>query len=168
MGAPGSGRLAALIPTLAAVTKGRGHALILDPGHHAHPPGWEGVELAQVVVVRPPQERAAWVAEQAARSGALDMVLVLDAPPLGRAGLRLARAADAGSCAVFVVSPSSEADLPSALRLRAEGWDAEGAVRLRCVRSRDGRQEGERVFVPGEAAPEPRVAILRPAVWAAR
>jgi hypothetical protein len=122
-----------------------GRVLVVDPEQQAHPPGWDGVDPARVVLIRPPRERAAWAAEQAARSGAADVVLLLDLPPLGRSGLRLARAAEAGGCTVFVVGASAESDLPAVLRLRADGWAGHAAIRLTCTRSRDARMEGGRV-----------------------
>jgi hypothetical protein len=145
-GAPGSGRLAPVLPFMAAVAQGSGgRVLVVDPEQQAHPPGWSGVDPSRVVLIRPPRERAAWAAEQAARSGAADIVLLLDLPPLGRSGLRLARAAEAGGCTVFVVGAAAESELPAVLRLRVDGWASHAAIRLTCTRSRDARMEGGRV-----------------------
>lgn len=144
-GLPGSGRLAPLLPGLARLTRQGSNVVVVDPEQALHPPGLGGVDLARLVLVRPPRERAAWAAEQVARSGAVEALLLLDLPPLGRAGLRLARAAEAGGMTIFVVAGSPEEDLPAALRLRVEGWEGAARLRLRCTRSRNGRREGERV-----------------------
>jgi hypothetical protein len=146
IGAPGSGRLGCVLPGLAAHTRSGSSVLLVDPGRQVYPPGWAGVSLERVVLARPSPERAAWVAEQAARSGAVAAVLLLDAPPLGRAGLRVARAAEVGLCTVFVVSGAADADLPAALRLRVEGWADGRALRIACLRSRRPQAEGVRTI----------------------
>ncbi len=144
VGAPGSGRLAAILPALSTLTR-QGHSIVvIDPGMQIHPPGLD-MDLAAVVLVRPPGDQAGWVAEQVARSGAVQAMLLLDPPRLGRAGLRITRACEAGNMAVFVVAEEAEADLPAALRLSTLGWQGDG-IRVRCTRSRDGRQVGERVL----------------------
>lgn len=163
VGRPGSGRLAPILPALAALTQ-RGRTVVLvDPLRQLHPPGL-GLDLSRVLLVRPPGDQACWAAEQVARSGAVDAMLVLDPPRLGRGGLRLARACEGGNTAVFVVAEEAEGDLPAAMRLRVEGWE-EAGLRLVCTRSRDGRAQGERVVAmePGaapkvEVAPPPKLA----------
>lgn len=144
VGAPGSGRLAAILPALATLTRQGRPIVVIDPGMQIHPPGL-GLDLTQVVLVRPPGDQAGWVAEQVARSGAVAAMLLLDPPRLGRAGLRISRACEAGNMAVFVVAEVAEADVPAALRLSTLGWQGEG-IRIRCTRSRDGRQVGERIL----------------------
>lgn len=143
VGEAGSGRLAVVLPALAGLTRRGREVLVVDPLQQFHPPGGGGLDLERVVLVRPPLDQAAWVVEQVARSGAVEAVLALDLPALGRQGWRLERAAEAGSTTVFRVHAAPDPELPAALRLRAEGWEA-GAVRVRCLRSRDGRREGLR------------------------
>lgn len=143
-GEQGAGRLALVMPALERLTRQGRSVVVVDPLQVVHPPGMPGIVGEKLVLVRPPSEQAAWVAEQVARSGAVDAMVLLDPPPLGRAGLRLARAAEGGGMACFLLTRAVEGDVPAALRLVVEGWE-EGAVRVHCVRSRDGRHEGRRL-----------------------
>jgi hypothetical protein len=144
VGPLGAGRLALVIPLLARLTRQGRSILVVDPLHAVHPPGLGGVDPTRLVLVRPPGERAAWAAEQVARSGAVEALLLVDTPPLGRGGVRLARAAEAGGMLVFVVTERPEAELPASLRLEVAGWE-DTRLRVRCTRSRDGRMVGERL-----------------------
>lgn len=150
-GRAGAGRLALVLPALERLTREGRTVVLVDPLRQAHPPGLGRVDPARLVLVRPPVERAAWAAEQIARSGAVDALVVLDAPALGRGGVRLARAAEGGNVLVFVLAERPEAELPAALRLETLGWRAEAHVSVRCTRSRDGRRLGERIVALGEA-----------------
>lgn len=141
VGGVGSGRLALVLPTLARLTRQGRTVVVVDPLAQLHPPGVPDLRPEHLLLVRPSLEQAAWAAEQVARSGAVEAMLLLDAPPLRRAGVRLARAAEAGGVSTFVIGAEPEAEVPAALRLRALGW-MEGKVRVRCDRSRDGRMEG--------------------------
>jgi hypothetical protein len=164
VGAPGSGRLALILPSLAALTRAGRPVVVIDAMEQLYPPGWAtpwahpdvagaaGCDLGQLWVVRPGLDRAAWAAEQVARSGAVEALLLLDAPRLGRAGLRLARAAEQGGSALFVVAEEAEAELPAAMRLHVGGYTAAGRVRVRCTRARDGRAVGERELALGGRA----------------
>lgn len=175
VGAPGSGRLSLLLPSLVALTRQGRSVVVIDAMEQVYPPGWahpfgvapgveaRGVDLAQLWLVRPGLDRAAWAAEQVARSGSVEAVVLLDAPRLGRAGVRLARAAESGGTALFVIAEVAEAELPAALRLSVVGYasgaagSSSGAVRVRCSRARDGRAVGERVIAvaaDGRAGPK--------------
>ena len=136
---PGAGRLAPILPALVRMTRQGRSIVVIDPEQQFRPT--RDMDASQVVVVRAPRERAAWAAEQVARSGAVEALLLLDLAPLGRAGMRLARACEAGGMAVFVVSAQAEGDLPAALRLCVDGWAAPSRLRVRCTRSRDGRAQ---------------------------
>lgn len=148
-GLPGAGRLALLTPLFERLTREGRTVLLVDPLQQVHPPGLGGIEPSRLVLVRPSPERAAWAAEQVARSGAVDILVLLDAPPLGRGGVRLTRAAEAGNLGVFVLAERPEVELPAALRLEVEGW-RQDRVLVRCTRSRDGRRVGEREIAPAE------------------
>lgn len=145
VGVPGSGRLSLLLPALAALTRRGRPVVVVDAMEEVYPPGWasSGVDLAQLWVVRPGLDRAAWVAEQAAAAGSVDAVVLLDAPRLGRQSVRLGRACERGGSSLFVVAEEAEAELPAALRLHVQGY-VEGRLHVQCTRSRDGRQVGER------------------------
>ena len=146
VGPVGSGRLGLLLPALAALTRQGRPVLFVDAMEELHPPGLAGpggLALSAVWVVRPGLERAAWVAEQAAAAGSLAAVVLLDAPRLGRSAVRLGRACERGGTSLFVVAEESEVALPAALRLEVVG-QAGGRVKVRCLRSRNGRQVGER------------------------
>ena len=117
VGAAGSGRLGLLLPAMIALTcAGRTVAVVDAPGW-LNPPGLPGLALTHLLLIRAGAGQAAWAAEQLARSGALPLVVLLDPPPLGRSGRRLQHAAEAGRCAVVVLSERADADLPAALRL---------------------------------------------------
>ena len=148
-GRPGAGRLGLVVPLLERLTREGRTVLLVDPLHQVHPPGLGGVDFMRLVLVRPPPERAAWTAEQVARSGAVDVLVLLDAPPLGRGGVRISRAAEAGNVIVFVLAERPEVDLPAVLRLEVGGWRGD-SVEVRCTRSRDGRRVGTRWVAPWE------------------
>ncbi len=156
-GAPGAGRMALVVPLLERLTGQGRPAILVDPLHQVYPPGLGRVDLARLVLVRPPGDRTAWVAEQVARSGAVEALILVDTPPLGRGGVRLARAAEAGGMLVFVLVDHSDAALPASLRIEVCGWQ-EGRLRVRCTRSRDGRMVGERLVSMEPPSMEPPVS----------
>ena len=120
-GAPGVGRLGLLLPAMQAVqAEGRGLAVV-DPVGWFNPPGMPGVDMGRLLLVRAGGAQAAWATEQLARSGALPLVILLDPPPLRRAGRRLQHAAEAGHCSVVILSELAETELPAALRLEVQG-----------------------------------------------
>lgn len=145
-GAPGSGRLALVMPALGALLRSGRPVVVIDPWQAFHPPGCGDVPLGSLVLVRPPPEQAAWAAEQVARSGAVDAMVLLDPPPLGRGGLRVARAAESGRTVVWLVAGAPEADVPAVLRLRADGWEG-ASLRVTCTKG-PGR-EGTRLLSLG-------------------
>jgi hypothetical protein len=153
----GAGRLALVVPLLERLTREGRTVILVDPLQQVNPPGLGKVDSARIVLVRPPPERAAWAGEQIARSGAVDAMVLVDVPPLGRGGVRLTRAAEAGNVLTFVLAERPELELPAVLRLEVGGWRG-SAIAVRCTRSRDGRRIGERVVVPTEAA----MADVRP------
>lgn len=127
VGAPGTGRLGFVLPTLAALTARERWVAVIDPNSWLYPPGLPDVNLARMLLIRPPAPLAAWAAEQCARSGAVDLVLLLDPPPLHRAGRRLFHAAEAGRTAILVIQERIDPDLPARLRLEMSG---RGVARL--------------------------------------
>lgn len=143
-GLPGSGRLALLLPILGRLARQGQSIVLVDPGQVFHPPALDPQTAAALLLLRPPPAQAAWAAEQVARSGAVPLVVLLDLGPLGRAGVRLAKAAEAGRTTVVVVSEQSDEDLPAALRVGVSGWSEGGVLNVRCTRTRDGRALGER------------------------
>ena len=88
VGVPGSGRLGLVIPAVAALTRRGRPVVVIDAMEQVFPPGWahamvgegavgEGVELSALWLVRPGLDRAAWAAEQVARSGAVEVVVLV-------------------------------------------------------------------------------------------
>jgi hypothetical protein len=115
----GSGRMRLCLPSLAKLSLH--HRIgIVDPLGQLNPPGWPGVRLSQLLLIRPPLERAAWSAEQLARSGCFALVGLLDPPRLGRTGARLARAAEHGSCAMLIWTTESNVRTPAKLRIQIQ------------------------------------------------
>lgn len=121
LGAPGSGRLGWVLPTMRALTAGDRPVAVVDVLGWLNPPGLPGVELHRLMIVRSGAATAAWAAEQLVRSGAVPLTVLLDPPPLGRAGRRLALAAEAGRSALVVVSDRRDQGLPTAMRLEISG-----------------------------------------------
>ena len=123
-GPEGGGRLTVALLAAAAATRAGRLAAVVDAGGRLYPPAVAalGVRLGRLCVVRPPAgERAAWAAEQLARSGCF-AVVVLD--PLHRVtpvqAERLRRAATSGGTALIVVGRGEIggwASLPSEVRL---------------------------------------------------
>lgn len=148
-GAPGSGRLALVLPALGALLRQGRPVAVIDPWQVFHPPACGDLPLASLVLVRPSPEQVGWTTEQVARSGAVAATLVLDPPPLGRAGVRVARAAEAGRMLVWLVGGAAEPDVPAVLRLHTEGWEG-ATLRVRCTKG-PGRVEGVRSIAPGAA-----------------
>lgn len=121
VGLPGSGRLGLVLPTMRALAT-QGHTIaVVDPLGWLHPPGLSGLPLHSLLLVRP-GTRALWATEQLARCGALPLVLLLDSGPLGRGARRLSQAAEAGSCALVLLSERPDPQLRPALRLQAVGY----------------------------------------------
>lgn len=143
-GRQGSGRLSLVLPAMAWFCKRGQPVAVVDPFGLAYPPGWRDVDLTQTLLLQPGPERVAWTAEQLAGSGSVPLVVLLDAPRLGRGGLRLQRAAERGGCAVVVLSERSERSLPAALRLELQGRNAAGALRL-WIRRQRGGASGQRL-----------------------
>jgi len=117
VGRAGSGRLSLVLPALRALTEQGRPVAIVDPVGWLHPPGLDLV-LDRLLLVRP-GARALWATEQLVRSGALPLVLLLDPPPLGRGGRRLLHAAEAGGCALIVLTEHLDTRLQPSLRLES-------------------------------------------------
>lgn len=145
VGEVGTGRLALVLPALAALTQAGRPVVIVDPLQQLHPPGLPGLDLTQLVLVRPSLEQAPWALEQVARSGAVAAVLALDVPLAGRGVARLGHAAEAGRSTLFFVQRRSDADLPAQVRLQTDGWYGT-RVRVACTRGRGIGVEGERLL----------------------
>lgn len=122
-GAPGTGRLGLVLPALRAETARGNTVAIIDAEGWLYPPGLPGVTLEHLLVVRPGPSRAAWATEQVVRCGAIPFVVLLDPPPLRRAGRRLQHATEAGMSALVVISSGPQRDLPVGLRITQEDRD---------------------------------------------
>lgn len=127
--APGRGRLSLALPSVRALTREGQAVAVIDALGRVYPPGWAGVNAARLLVVQPSPEQVGWAAEQIARSGACPLLLILDPPGLGRAGVRLARACEQGDCAALVLVERSDRRLPAGLRLQVRGATQRGSSR---------------------------------------
>jgi hypothetical protein len=126
-GPVGCGRIGLILPALQAHTQAERTVAIVDAIGWLHPPGLPGVDLRYLMLVRPGSARAGWAATQLAGSGATPLVVLLDPPRLGREGLRLVRAAQAGHSTALVLSEDRDADLPAQIRVEVLG---QGRVRV--------------------------------------
>jgi hypothetical protein len=100
-----------------------------------------GVELPQLLWLRPPPDRMGWAVEQVARSGCFGLVVVsLPADP-GSFGACWARATQHGCCTLLVVGERPPRDLQADLRLETHGDHA-------LVARRRGGRLGEVVGLP--------------------
>jgi len=123
----GSGRMRLCLPSLGRLSLH--HRIgIVDPLRQLNPPGWKGVNLKHLLLVRPPLERAVWSTEQLARSGCFALVGLLDPPRLGRTGTRLVRASEHGACALLVWT--TEINLRTPAKLRIETQNQQGRALL--------------------------------------
>lgn len=121
VGAPGSGRVGWVLPTLQRLTAGDRPVAVVDVLGWLNPPGLPGVALHRLMIVRPGAAQAAWAAEQLVRSGAVALTVLLDPPPLGKAGRRLALASEAGRSPLVILTDRLDQGLPTALRLEVRG-----------------------------------------------
>ncbi len=115
-GRPGMGRLGVILPTLRRLTHKGQRVVLVDGLGWLHPPGLEGVDLSQLILIQS-GTRTGWVATQLARSGGFPLVVVLDPPRLGRGGRTLQHAAEQGRCAVVLISENREPSIPLSARL---------------------------------------------------
>lgn len=113
----GSGRLGLLLPAMADLTRRGRVVAAVDPAGWLYPPGLPGVVVERLLIVRPGGSQVGWAAEQLARCGDIDLVVIVDPPRLGRSGRRLLHAAETGGTAVVAVVESPDPDVPVALRL---------------------------------------------------
>lgn len=136
-GLPGSGRLGLILPLIVRETR-RGRVVgLVDVLERFHPPALVGIEPSRLLLVRPGGERAVWVTEQLAASGALACTVLLDPLPLRRGGIRLLRAAERGGSLVVVLAEREDPACPATVRL-AVGGTPEAAVRVKVLRRRQG------------------------------
>ncbi len=133
-GPRGSGRMRVVVAIALRLAARRSAVAWIDPLGLLYPPGLAvlGLDLSQVLVVRPPAEQDVWACEQAARSGCFPLVVVVDPPLRKHLGARLSRAAEHGSCAVLVLSERTSRELPASLRFLVQ------RDRLVVVRDRQG------------------------------
>ncbi|MCK6504131.1 hypothetical protein L6R53_12145 [Myxococcota bacterium] len=120
VGRPGTGRLSLVLPAMRAVAARGRPVAVVDALGWLYPPGLPDLPLELLLVVRA-GGRALWAAEQLARSAALPLVIVLDPPGLGRGARRLQQAAEAGGCAVILLTEAPDPHLRPDLRLQACG-----------------------------------------------
>ena len=126
-GAPGTGRLGLVLPALRALSCADRMVAVVDAMGWLNPPGLPGVRMSRLLLVRPGVGQACWAAEQLASSGAVPLAAVLDAPPFGRASLRLQRAAESGGSTVIVVG--EDPGLSSGLTIEMSGARAARVTR---------------------------------------
>lgn len=119
-GPPGSGRIQVSLPSLVQVSQHH-RVAVVDPLQQLYPPGWKGIRLEHLLVVRPALEKAIWAAEQLARSGCFGIVALLDPPRLGRAATRLARAAEHGACSLHLWTTEGDTRIPAKIRVQLLG-----------------------------------------------
>ncbi|MCB1055110.1 MAG: hypothetical protein KDD11_06310 [Acidobacteria bacterium] len=168
-----SGRFAAVVETLAAVTRVGEAAALVDLGDHLDPRLAEvaGVCLERLLWLRPRRLKEALKStEMLLDSGFPLVVLDLGEPPVGGRGaeafwLRLSRAAQARRAALLVSSPyrisGSGAEAVLELRRRRPCWRGTGPAprllaglgsRLRLAKVRHGHPGGEETWQLGAPA----------------
>src|SRR5256885_10656067 len=131
----GIGELALLMPAFARLTSTGKRAIWISPPHIPYAPALVagGLDLANLLLVRPPGRRdALWAAEQALRAGSCHG-LAAWLPKMRYAELqRLALAAQASCAAAFIFRPLAARDesSPACLRLVLEPAGAALAVHL--------------------------------------
>ena len=119
-GPPGSGRIQLSLPSLVQMSQHH-RVAVVDPLQQLYPPGWKGIRLENLLIVRPALEKSTWAAEQLARSGCFGIVGPLDPPRLGRAAARLARASEHGACSLHLWTTEGDTRIPAKLRIQLLG-----------------------------------------------
>lgn len=141
-GREGAGATRLVAAIVAATTKSHRVAWV-DVDRSLYPPALVelGVDLARLLVVRPPADGARaeeWAMEQLLRSGCFPLVVCSGAPRVSRAGgHRWGLAAEHGRCTGLVVARHPQRDLPVELRLQVGDGDRGGAW-VSVARDRDG------------------------------
>ncbi|WP_040263349.1 translesion DNA synthesis-associated protein ImuA [Pseudomonas massiliensis] len=118
--ADGSGELHLLWPTLARLTQGQQHVVLVGPPFIPYPPAWQaaGVDLQWLTWVRAEGKDALWAAEQCLRSGSCGAVVCWPGTVDDRALRRLQVAAETGQVLGFALRGSQAAGNPSPAALR--------------------------------------------------
>jgi len=120
----GVGELRLVLPTLARLTQGRRHVVIVSPPYAPCVAGWrqQGVDMRQVEIVAAGEKDVLWATEQCLRSGSCAAVLAWPLHADDRALRRLQVAAVTGRSLAFVFRDRSHLSnaSPAALRLELE------------------------------------------------
>jgi hypothetical protein len=131
----GIGELGLVLPALARLTAAGKRAVMVAPPCLPYAPALAaaGVDLANLLVVRPASRRdALWAAEQALRSGSCHALAAWLARPRYAELQRLAVAAEAGRALAFLFRPLAAAaeSSPACLRLALQPAGPELAISL--------------------------------------
>ena len=117
----GVGELRLVLPTLARLTQGRRHVVIVSPPYAPCVAGWrqQGVDMRRVEIVAAGEKDVLWATEQCLRSGSCAAVLAWPLHADDRALRRLQVAAVTGRSLAFVFRDRSHLSnaSPAALRL---------------------------------------------------
>jgi hypothetical protein len=120
----GVGELRLVLPTLARLTQGRRHVVIVSPPYAPCVAGWrqQGVDMHRVEIVAAGEKDVLWATEQCLRSGSCAAVLAWPLHADDRALRRLQVAAVTGQSLAFVFRDRSHLSnaSPAALRLELE------------------------------------------------
>ena len=158
----GAGRMrVALLALIGAAKSGRG--AVVDPMAMFYPPAAAalGMPLERMLLVRPRDPaRAAWAAEQIARSGVAICVVVIDARVDDAHARRLLRAAETGQTALVLLA-ERPTGLPVALSLNV--MPRGGEIVVEVMRSRMGFLGAKAIVAPIVAPPlDDRATLPRP------
>lgn len=120
----GVGELRLVLPTLARLTQGQRHVVIVSPPYAPCVAGWRqhGVDMRRVEIVAAAEKDVLWATEQCLRSGSCAAVLAWPHHADDRALRRLQVAAVTGQALAFVFRDRSHLSnaSPAALRLELE------------------------------------------------
>jgi hypothetical protein len=120
----GVGELRLVLPTLARLTQGPRHVVIVSPPYAPCVAGWrqQGVDMRRVEIVAAGEKDVLWATEQCLRSGSCAAVLAWPLHADDRALRRLQVAAVTGRSLAFVFRDRSHLSnaSPAALRLELE------------------------------------------------
>jgi len=122
--ADGVGELQLVLPTLARLTKGKRHVVVVAPPYAPCVAGWRqhGVDMRRVEIVSAMDKDVLWATEQCLRSGSCSAVLAWPRQADDRALRRLQVAADTGKALAFAFRDRRHLSnaSPAALRLELE------------------------------------------------
>ena len=137
----GTGTFSLVVPALAALSREGRWLLLINPPYLPYAPAlaWQGVDLARLLVLRPPQQAdVAWAAELGLQSGACSTVLIWGGVWETGTLRRLQLAAEAGGAVAWQFRDTRAAARPTPAALRLQVAPGPAGVTIQVLKQRGG------------------------------